>query len=63
VPLAGMRVCHRPARCPHVVPERSLAADLAVWQRALHAALPGDLRLVDALIGDIAALAIPPVAM
>jgi hypothetical protein len=58
-----MRVCHRPARCPYVAPERSLAADVATWRRALHAALPGDLRLVDALVGDIAALAIPPVAM
>jgi hypothetical protein len=61
--LAGMRVCRRPARCPYVAPERSLAADLATWQRALDAALPGDSRLVSALLGDIAGLAIPPVAM
>lgn len=60
--LPGMRVCRRPARCPLVVPERSLAADLATWRRALDLAVPGDIGLVDALLGDIAALAIPPVA-
>ena len=62
-PLAGMRVCRRPARCPYVAPERSLAADLAQWQQALAAVLPGDLRLVDALVGDIAALAMSPVGL
>jgi hypothetical protein len=59
IPLAGMRVCRRPARCPYVAPERSLAADLATWQRALGAALPGDSRLVGALLADIAGLALP----
>lgn len=58
-PLAGMRVCRRPARCPYVRPERSLAADFALWRFALKGALPGDGGLVDALLGDIAALAIP----
>ena len=62
-PLAGMRVCRRPARCPYVAPERSLAADIAQWRRALGSALPGDLRLVEALVGDIAALAIPPLSL
>lgn len=58
-PLASMRVCRRPARCPYVQPERSLAADFALWRSALDSALPGDGGLVDALLGDIAALAIP----
>jgi len=62
-PLPGMRVCRRPARCPYVAPERSLAADLAQWRRALGGALPGDLGLVEALVGDIAALAIPPLSL
>ena len=61
VALPGMRVCRRPSRCPYVLPERSLATDLATWRRSLVAALPGDFALVDALVGDIAALAIPPV--
>jgi hypothetical protein len=54
-----MRVCRRPARCPYVLPERSLAADLATWRRALHVALPGDRGLVESLLSDITALAIP----
>ena len=62
-PLPGMRVCRRPARCPYVAPERSLAADLALWRRALGGALPGDRSLVDALLGDIAGLAIPPLSL
>ena len=61
-PLAGMRVCRRPARCPYVAPERSLASNLARWRSALGAALPGDLRLVGALLGDIVDLAVPPEA-
>jgi len=62
-PLPGMRVCRRPARCPYVAPERSLAADLATWRRALGSALPGDRGLVEALLGDITALAIPPISL
>lgn len=62
-PLAGMRVCGRPARCPYVAPERSLAADLATWQRALDSALPGDAGLVGLLLGDIATLANPTVTL
>lgn len=53
----GMRVCKRPASCPYAAPEASLAADLGRWQRALAAALPGDVSLVSALVGDIAGLA------
>ena len=59
VPLADMRVCGRPAECPYVVPDRSLATDLGRWRSALDAALPGDAGLVAALLGDIAALALP----
>jgi hypothetical protein len=59
VALAGMRVCGRPAECPYVAPERSLATDLGRWHSALDAALPGDAALVVALVGDIAALALP----
>jgi hypothetical protein len=54
-----MRVCRRPAQCPYVAPERSLASDLARWHRALSAVLPGDARLADLLVRDIAALAAP----
>ena len=52
----GMRVCLRPAECPFATPDSAAAADLARWDRALSAALPGDARLVSALIGDIALL-------
>ncbi len=62
-PLAGMRVCRRPARCPYVAAERSLAEELQTWRRSLDAALPGDLALVDALLGDIADLANPPIGL
>jgi hypothetical protein len=58
-PLAGMRICRRPAQCPFVRPERSLADDLSRWHRALSAALPGDDRLVHLLLGDVAELALP----
>ena len=52
-----MRVCLRPASCPFATPVASLADDLARWERALAAALPGDARLVSALVGDIGLLA------
>lgn len=59
-PLAGMRVCSRPARCPFGRPDRSLASELARWRSALGSALPGDHGLVGDLLGDIADLAVPP---
>jgi hypothetical protein len=53
-----MRVCLRPAGCPFVAgPEQTPARDLGRWERALSASLPGDARLVAALVGDIAVLA------
>ena len=58
-PLPGMRVCHRPARCPYAQPERSLASNLARWQSLLGAALPGDAGLAALLLGDITDLAVP----
>lgn len=61
--LAGMRVCRRPARCPYVLHERSLASQFATWQRSLDAALPGDAALVDLLLGDIADLALSEAPM
>lgn len=52
-----MRVCLRPAACPFATPVEAPDADLQRWERALSAALPGDARLVSALVGDIAMIA------
>ena len=63
VAFPGMRVCHRPARCPYARPECSLASNLARWQGLLGAALPGDEGLAALLLGDIADLAVPEASL
>ena len=54
-----MRVCLNPRGCPFVAPPRSLAEDLAHWERLLTAVLPGDGALARLLVGDIARLSVP----